>query len=313
MTIAAPLTPADCDLTDFAFMPLDVARLRDSELASNETPEACWAAVQLWAASWHQIPAGSVPNDDKWLAKATGYGRIVKEWMRVREGAMRGWVECTDGRLYHAVVCEKAREAWKAKVEQRYRTETARVKKHNQRHHTKYITPEFEVWLSLGRPTGQHLSVPEDTGKDPGDNPGDMASKGQGEGQRQGQGDSTSVPIGTDAAASKPSKKIKSPEDIAKAQVWNAAVSVLDQGGCTNEAQARTFMGKLVADYTFAVVKDAVAVAVTEQPADAREYLRATCMRLKGERQSPNKQEALEASNAAVAARFLEGQTHAAH
>jgi hypothetical protein len=35
MADIAPLTPSDCDLTDFAFMPLDVARLRDSELASN--------------------------------------------------------------------------------------------------------------------------------------------------------------------------------------------------------------------------------------------------------------------------------------
>ena len=76
-----PLTPADCDLTDFAFMPLDVARLRDSELASNEAPEACWAAVLLWSASWHQIPAASIPNDDKWIAKQAGYalrGRVDK-------------------------------------------------------------------------------------------------------------------------------------------------------------------------------------------------------------------------------------------
>ena len=26
----APLTPVDCDLRDFAFMPLDVVRLRDA-------------------------------------------------------------------------------------------------------------------------------------------------------------------------------------------------------------------------------------------------------------------------------------------
>ena len=74
-----PMTPTGCDLTDFAFMPLDVLRLRDSELASNETPEACWAAVLLWAASWHQVPAASIPNDDRWIAKAAGYalrGRI---------------------------------------------------------------------------------------------------------------------------------------------------------------------------------------------------------------------------------------------
>jgi hypothetical protein len=60
----APLTPPDCDLQDFPFMPLHVARLRDSDLASEEEPEACWYAVLLWAASWHQIPAASLPDND---------------------------------------------------------------------------------------------------------------------------------------------------------------------------------------------------------------------------------------------------------
>jgi hypothetical protein len=30
-----PLTPSDCDLRDFQSMPLDVARLRDSDLARH--------------------------------------------------------------------------------------------------------------------------------------------------------------------------------------------------------------------------------------------------------------------------------------
>ena len=81
-----------------------------------------------------------------------------------------------------------------------------------------------------------------------------------------------------------PAPPPKSPEDAAKADVWRSAVGILAQGGCADEAQARTFMGKLVKDYTFPVVKDAVAAAVTAQPAEAREYLKATCMRLKGER-----------------------------
>ena len=122
-----------------------------------------------------------------------------------------------------------------------------------------------------------------------------------------------SVAKATDGKPSKADKPPKSPEDIAKAQLWRAAVSVLDQGGCKNEAQARTFMGKLVVDYTFAVVKDAVAAAVTEQPVDAREYLKAACQHAAGQRQKPNKQEALEASNQAVAARFLEKENHVAH
>ena len=283
--MTSPMTPAGCDLSDFAFMPLDVARLRDSELASNETPEACWAAVLLWAASWHQVPAASVPNDDKWLAKAAGYGRVVKEWLRVKEGAMRGFVECSDGRLYHPVVAEKACEAWQAKLEQRWRTECGRIKKHNDRHEGANVPkPTFEEWMSAGCPQGQPLYVPGDKTLRPSNVPKETASKGQGEGQGQGQGDSDSVPDGTDAAASP--KSVKSPDEMAKAELWKAAVSVLETGGCS-AAQCRTFMGKLVGDYTFPVVQKAVAQAVTAQPADAREYLKATCMRLKGERADP--------------------------
>ena len=69
-----------------------------------------------------------------------------------------------------------------------------------------------------------------------------------------------------------------------KAELWRAAVAVLQDGGCKSEAICRSFMGKLVGDYTLPIVQEAVAIAASNQPADAREYLKATCMRLKGER-----------------------------
>lgn len=97
----------------------------------------------------------------------------------------------------------------------------------------------------------------------------------------------SSVPDGTgDASAPPPVDKSKTPAEMAKAELWRAAVSVLEQGGCP-AAQCRTFMGKLVADYGLDTVQKAVTQAVTAQPAEAREYLKATCLRLKGERQDP--------------------------
>jgi len=204
--LPTPLTPADCDLQDFAFMPLDVGRLRDSDLASDETPEACWAAVLIWAASWHQIPAASIPNNDNWIAKQAGYaqrGKIDKDWTAVRKGALHGWVECQDGRLYHPVVAEKAVDAWKSKMEQRWKSECGRIKKHNQRHGTKVPTLDFDEWTRAGRPQGHPLPVPKDKPDEFEDNYGDSDSKGQGEGQRQGQGQLTSKPnTGNNAHAS---------------------------------------------------------------------------------------------------------------
>lgn len=207
-----PLTAADCDLRDFAFMPLDVVRLRDSDLAATESAEAFRAAVMLWCASWHQLPAASLPDDDRVLANLAGYGRVVKEWQKEREGALRGWIKCSDGRLYHPVVAEKAAEAWRGKLERQWRTECARIKKHSQRHGIVIEPLEFEVWLSSGRPQGQQLSVPKDKqtqsqGQENGCPEyvhGEMPSKGQGEGQGEGQGQviSPSLRSGDTAAKS---------------------------------------------------------------------------------------------------------------
>ena len=160
MTLPKPLTQEDCDLRDFAFMPLDVTRLRDSDLAALETPEACWAAVLLWCASWHQIPAASLPDEDRILANLAGFGRVVKEWMKVKDGALRGWIKCSDGRLYHPVVADKAITAWKSKLEQAWRTELARIKKHNQRHPDKQL-PDISFDEFMSRRTSSNS--PEDT------------------------------------------------------------------------------------------------------------------------------------------------------
>ncbi|MBN4665416.1 DUF1376 domain-containing protein [Pandoraea nosoerga] len=147
-----PLTPADCDLRDFAFMPLDVVRLRDSDMTALVSGDEFRSAVLLWCASWHQTPAASLPDDDRVLSNLAGFGFAVDAWRAIREGALHGWVKCADGRLYHPVVAEKAREAWRGKLKQRWETEKARVKKHNQRHETNYVVPDFDEWLSLGRP-----------------------------------------------------------------------------------------------------------------------------------------------------------------
>lgn len=113
-----PLTPPECDLRGMPFMPLDVVRLGDSDLFALSTGDEFKAAVALWCKSWLQLPAASLPDDDRILAHLSGAG---SNWHAVRETALRGWVKCSDGRLYHPVVAEKAREAWKHREQQRAR------------------------------------------------------------------------------------------------------------------------------------------------------------------------------------------------
>jgi Protein of unknown function (DUF1376) len=120
-----PLTPPDLDLRDFSYMPLEVLRLRDSEMVVLATAEEFRAAVLLWCASWHQVPASSLPSDDRLLANLAGYGRDVESWMKVRSAALRGFVECSDGRFYHPVIAEKAIEAAQKRRSQQQRTAAA--------------------------------------------------------------------------------------------------------------------------------------------------------------------------------------------
>jgi hypothetical protein len=205
----APLVAADVDLTDFPYMPLDVRRLRDSGLASKVSGDAFRAAVLLWCASWHQVPAASLPDDDEELASLAGYGfgSGVRDWRKIRVGALRGWVKCSDGRLYHGVVAEKANEAWTSKLQHRHRRECERLKKMGQRLDVKPVYPSFEEWVEYRErtgsdrwpdpkcPEGQASHVPGDIPNEsrgtgparpedvPTPVPGDSVSKGEGEGK----------------------------------------------------------------------------------------------------------------------------------
>lgn len=124
--LPAPLVAAEVDLQDFPFMPLQVARLRDSDFAASVHPEAAWYGVLLWAASWHQIPAGSLPDNDTMLMRLVGLGRDARTWKKHREEALYGFVLCSDGRLYHPIVTSLAVHAWTS----HHRLRHAALRKH---------------------------------------------------------------------------------------------------------------------------------------------------------------------------------------
>ena len=124
-----PLTPPDCDLRDFQFMPIDIVRLFGSRFHAVATDAEWRAGVTLWLKSFHQVPAGSLPDDDVEICRLAELGRDIKAWRKLKEGAMHGWVRCSDGRLYHPTVCEKANEAWQRKLVQRERSRKGNEKR----------------------------------------------------------------------------------------------------------------------------------------------------------------------------------------
>lgn len=117
-----PLTPPDCDLAGLEWMPLDVLRLKASGIAEVEDPEAFRAAVLLWCTAWHQVPAASLANDDRELAKHAGLPRQLDRWRALKADALRGFVQCSDGRIYHRLIAGKALEAWIERLQFRKRS-----------------------------------------------------------------------------------------------------------------------------------------------------------------------------------------------
>jgi hypothetical protein len=237
-------------------MPLHVARLRDSDLAAEGDPEGCWYAVLLWAAAWHQLPAGSLPDNDAVLARFCGLGRDLRTFRRHRGDALRGFVLCDDGRLYHPVIAEQVVAAWTKKLEQRWRTECARIKKANQRNGTEIAAPTLEQFLSLRRPN----AVPEVSPGTAQNVPGDNSSKREGQGQ--GQGEDSSEPVGSGG---------EPPPDPEKV-MFDAGLALLAKAGVTERA-ARPMLGKWKRDHGAEAVITALGKAQREGAIDPKSFI----------------------------------------
>jgi hypothetical protein len=125
--LPSPLVPPDTDLRSFPYTPIYRARLFGSSFNSRATDAEWRAGVTLWLKSQDQVPAGSLPDDDIDLCRLADLGRETAKWKKLRAGALRGWIKCSDGRLYHPVVAEIVNEQCNAKISQSQRTLMARI------------------------------------------------------------------------------------------------------------------------------------------------------------------------------------------
>lgn len=106
--LPAPLVPREVCLRDKCkLMPLYTDRLARSMFMRIASNEQLGAAFRLWLLAWSEKPAGSLPNDDRWLSDAAKIDR--QRWSSEAEVVLHGFIACNDGRLYHPVICEIAR------------------------------------------------------------------------------------------------------------------------------------------------------------------------------------------------------------
>jgi hypothetical protein len=167
-------------------------------MVAHIPPEQFLPAVLLWAAAWHQVPAGSLPDDDIELTHLAGFGRLVQEWRKVRDGALYGFVKASDGRLYHPVICEKAMECWAKKRTQSTRGRNGALARWGKAHGKSSPANAASTTVD-GTSISENASAIEN----------DSKGQGQGQGQGQGEGNDSSSPCseasaGADCTPSSP-------------------------------------------------------------------------------------------------------------
>ena len=167
--LPAPLVPADCDCTDLDGFMLNVERLMASELVALSSHEVVAAALFLWCRAWKQRPAASLPNDERVMA---AFARLpLPRFRKLRDEVLRGFVLCSDGRLYHRVLAKEALRAFERKAAFRRKRETDADRLRKWRSSQTETPPETA--------TETRVETQSETR---------FVAEGQGQGQGQGQG-----------------------------------------------------------------------------------------------------------------------------
>lgn len=232
--LPAPLVPAEVDLRDFSWMPIEIHRLRRSKawLICKRKPELGFYMLNLWTAAWHDTPSASLEDDDDVLADLAMCE--PSKWPKVREQVLRGWIKCSDGRLYHPVVADLARGAWTQKQAQRLRTEAARQAREQKRQQAMQQSGASATTDNAAKTVA--ISVTEHV----------TASNGTeqtGEGpERRGTGDSGIPPSA--GAAAPPGPPPNPPPPSAVDTIFAVGLPLLQQAQVP-ERNARTFLGHL--------------------------------------------------------------------
>lgn len=289
-----PLTPHNCDLRDFPRMMVDIPRLRGSSFDAIGDDHAWRAGFNLWLTAWHQVPAASLDGSDASLAKAAGLGRDLRAWRKISALALKGWVACSDGRLYHETIAEIALEAWIEKLGQRLSSGAGNAKRYAREFDAAPINAEIVLsaaLLMLLNPKSKALSrqhVMKAMATPPlripvelpvGANQ-DRAGTASGV-PREGKGREDS----SEDKSSAPERVVIEPD----ADAWDGAVKLLTVRSGMTEQAARRFFGALLKGVQARELLPAVASAIANETRDPKSYLTRAAQAVK-DRKAPQPQ-----------------------
>ena len=229
--------------------------------------------LMLWMTAWKQVPCGSLVNDDALIAARIGMS--TKIFSKHRDILLRGWWLAEDGRLYHDTIALRVHEMLE------YRRKEAERRARNR------VKPPAVPELSRGTNTGQQQDSTRapDTGTSTGTGTSNTSSL------------RSDVPRPTSGEVCKAMKSA----GLQSVNPSHPKLQALIDAGITLpefiDAAQHAFKNQKPFAYALATAEGRRRDAATPALPTA----------------GPNKQEALEASNAAVVARMLEGENHVAH
>lgn len=261
----APLTPANCDLRGYEFMPFYGNHLFGSDFNSRASDAEWRAAVTLWWAAWNQVPAASLPDDDTALCRLADMGRELRAWRRIKEVALHGFVKCSDGRLYHKFLAPKACEAWERRLKERERKSKWRQAKDGKK-------DGDETRTETGTGRGRDGSVPAER---------------RGE-ERTGTGEDSELlrkkdgkPASAEPAAAPAAPTLPvTPKD----RLWRDGPSAIASLAGKPASDCRAIIGRWLKSSTAEQVLDAIAKAQAEKAIDPIPFVTACLNRGKAQR-----------------------------
>lgn len=307
--MATPLTPAGCDLRDFPHTPLFRSRLFGSSFHARATDSEWRAGVTLWLKSWDQVPAGSLPEDDIELCRLAELAKDVKAWRKVRAGALRGWIACDDGRLYHAVVAEGVNTAIEAKAAQRAKTAKARIAA-LEKHLAKAVkdsdvegisrlTDELKKLHQAVSLTQKVVPTESVTGSVTDSDTESKRREVEGKEKEKGEGTTYSVPVGTGAAGAEPARKPKATDPVEI--IFGYGVPMLTAAG-SSDKHARSFLGGLRKTHGDEAVIDKLRECLKAKPLQPLEWLGAALPPPSSQTAGERSEDAIRAENARTTA-----------
>jgi hypothetical protein len=155
----APFTNAKVDTDGAPAFMLDAQALLTSDLMMLSSPAEFKAAIRLWCWAWYnQEPAASLPDNDIELA---AYANVpLAAWKKMRPMALRGFVECSDGRLYHPILSADANRLHEKRVANEKRTEAATRKRNEDRNKQRDVERDVDSRTPMSDENGQRNVVP---------------------------------------------------------------------------------------------------------------------------------------------------------